>query len=332
MSGVMRAMWAAADRLLKTLPDEARYFAGHLESTGKSLNKSADIFEAAEWKQLVADGKFKERTQARLADGADENRPHWLLSEGDNAVVFTVHYKKHNLPQSGGLLKEFNKWLARTEGKDRVVRHEGRRPPEATNVKEAFRSERGEIAALIHIADKKGVESTPTEEDEGFQFSELLKNHRPEHVLGYYVLRQMPQGLAAKRNDPSFDMAAYLDQTLDRFAPYLPEGLDARQTFNDLMAREYAHTGFAGVFRIEDEGWLMRETNDPGVTGKAETPVQKVALECNERRDAHFVKEFQRDVDAGKAVFGQFGVIHVSGIAPNIDALANGSMKAVYKP
>lgn len=300
--------------------------------------------EAASRKRL--ESVYQARVQARLTSGEGEQRSHWLISRGDNVYAATVHNKNFDLPQSGALVSHLGNWLEATRGKKRIMIVEGRVPdpemPAAFRtisddlLRRVFASDRGEVAAFVLKGKVDGVKVVSGEENEAFQFTELLRNHRPEHVLGYYVLRQMPQGLAARKQAIEMgksrielerhDMDKYLNETLDRFAPNMPEGMNARQTFDDLMSREYAHTGFNGKFRAGDEHWLMRETNDPAVTGGVESPVQKVSLECNQRRDNHFAKLFQEKVDEGYAVFGQFGIIHLLDVAPKIRALDEGAM------
>ncbi|MGW1739625.1 hypothetical protein ACWCPQ_12530 [Nocardia sp. NPDC001965] len=344
MSSISRIFLVAVERLSEAVPRVGSIFAGHSRNAGSAVNTAVDILEAASRKRI--ESVYRARVQARLTSEEGEQRSHWLVSRGDNVYAATVHNKNYDLPQSQALIRHLDDWLDATFGKKRIMIVEGRVPdPEMPSafrkaydglLKRAFASERGEVAALVLKGKVNGVEVITGEEDQAFQFAELLRNHRPEHVLGYYVLRQMPQALAARKQAikmgksrlelEQYDMGKYLDETLDRFAPYMPERTDVRQMFDDLMSREYAHTGFSGKFKEGDEHWLMKETNDPAVTGKAESPVQKVSFECNQRRDRHFANLFQEKADEGYAVFGQFGIIHLLDVAPKIRALDNAAL------
>ncbi|MGA6203251.1 hypothetical protein ACPESR_00680 [Nocardia testacea] len=320
-----RSLGRVRDRLKEAGLQIGRTLSRHSEDHGTVARTGADTFDASQKKRLEVTDELAGKTQLRLADNSANERPHLMVSAGDSVFVGTVHYKIYDLPQSRALLERLTDWLAATEGKKRVVIVEGRVPPRASDARSAFESDRGEIGAIAFKAREKGVEPISMEEDLADQVRGLLAEHRPEDVFGYYVLRQMPQGLAAQERT-GLDMTAHLNEALDMFAHILPPGADARQALTDLMARDYAHTGFSGVFRKTDEDWLMKETNDPGVTGIAETPVQKVALACNMRRDAHAAELIQQQVDSGTAVFAQFGIIHFDKVAPNVPAFADSAV------
>ncbi|MEU1986073.1 hypothetical protein [Nocardia sp. NPDC019395] len=334
MSGIHRVVEMMRIRALEAGVSMGRVVHSYPTNVGKVLREAADTadgLEEAARKRLSS--IFDNKVQARLTSGEGDRRSHWLLYAGDNVYASTVHNKNYNLAQSRALMWHLDEWIRATAGKKRIIIVEGRVPDVPAGFRKVydsllervFASERGEVAAIVLKGKVERVKVVSGEEGEGLQFAALLQNHRPEHVLGYYVLRQMPQALAARKKaldagEPALDMDTYLSETLDRFAPHMPKGMDARHTFNDLMAREYAHTGFDGQFREGDEHWLMRETNDPAIKG-AETPVQEVSLECNQRRDKHFAELYQNLVDEGYAVFGQFGDIHKLDVPPKIRAL-----------
>lgn len=319
-----RSLGRVRDRLKEAGLQIGRTLSRHSEDHGTVARTGADTFDASQKKRLEVTDELAGKTQLRVASEAND-RPHLMVSAGDSVFVGTVHYKNCDLPQSQALLERLTDWLAATEGKKRILMVEGRVPPHAEDIRSAFESQRGEIAAIALRAREKGVEIVSLEEDLAVQVRGLLVDHRPEDVFGYYVLRQMPQGLEAQKKS-GLDMTAHLNEALDMFAHILPAGVDSRQAFTDLMARDYAHTGFSGEFREVDENWLMQETNDPGVTGVAETPVQKVSLACNMRRDAHAAELIQQQVDSGTAVFAQFGIIHFDKVAPNVPAFADSSV------
>jgi len=334
MSGINKitsSMEHARSLLLKIGSGVGRFLHGHTKNAGKGVRKTVDTVETADRKRLFDDDGYENLEQARLTLGEGALRPHRLVIADNNVFAATVHNKDWDLRQSKELIGRLDDWLAATDKTKRIIIVEGRVPDVPAGfrkvtehlLRSTFASERGEGAAIVLKGKVAGVDVISGEENEGHQFAELLRNNRPEHVLGYYVLRQMPQALAAQEKN-GIDMAAYLNDTIDRFAPHMPEGVDARQAFTELMAREYSQVGFTGVFRTADEPWLMHQTNDPGVNGVADTPVQQVALECNQRRDAHFAQLFQEKVDEGYAVFGQYGVIHYRDIKPNIAALDDG--------
>ncbi len=336
MSGINKVVAQVQELLLKIGSGIGRVRARPPEEVGKGLRATADTVEAADRPRPTEVDGYVRRPQARLTEG--EKRPHWVVTADDNVFAATVHNKNWDLDQSKELIGHLDDWLAATQGKKRIIIVEGRVPPVHADVgtvidddllRKTFATDRGECAAIALKGKAAGIDPISGEENEGRQFAELLRNHRPEHVLGYYVLRQMPQGLAAKEKT-GIDMAAYLNETIDRFAPHMPEGIDARQAFTDLMVRDYGRSDFTGEFHKDDEAWLMQETNDPLVLGTRDSPVQNVSYECNQRRDAHYAELFQQKVDEGYAVFGQFGEIHYADVKPHIPALQNGSVVQIH--
>ncbi len=336
MSGINKAVTRVQELLLKIGSGIGRVRARPPEEVGKGLRATADTVEAADRQRPVEVDGYVRRPQARLTEG--EKRPHWVVTAGDNVFAATVHNKNWDLDQSKKLIGCLDDWLAATEGKRRIIIVEGRVPPVQADagmaidhdlLRRTFATDRGECAAIALKGKAAGIDPISGEENEARQFAELLRNNRPEHVLGYYVLRQMPQALAAQEKS-GIDMAAYLNETIDRFAPHMPEGIDARQAFTDLMVREYGRTDFTGEFHKKDERWLMQETNDPVVLGARDSPVQNVSFECNQRRDTYYAELFQQKVDEGYAVFGQFGEIHYPDVKPYIPALENGSVVQIH--
>ncbi|MFI6363636.1 alpha/beta hydrolase [Nocardia sp. NPDC050630] len=244
--------------------------------------------------------------------GTEDPTPHKVAKSesGDSVLVGIVHRTDPDHPQSkafGGLA---HGWLDRTSGHARILLVEGGVPTPGPTERDSLAAD-SDTGRLAYLAAVHGVEIGSLEENPRDQVAWLIeeKGHDPETVFAYYVLRRIPQALRAQEGYRP-DTTEHLLETIAMRSFILPGNVDGRKAFGRVMARLYPERKSPFEFSAADEDWLLRETVDMLAGRPVETPVQRVAADCHERRKAYAVQVVLNAIADGKEVFAIFGEPH----------------------
>ncbi|WP_280455354.1 hypothetical protein [Nocardia brasiliensis] len=268
---------------------------------------------------ILAGLRMGEQVHRLTGRQQDLDTPHRVAKAENSVFVGTVHRTDPDHPQSIALVASIDRWLADTDGLDRIIFSEGSLARPGPNRRESLAGQRGEVALLAFVAAEHGIENRSLEEDPRSHVHRLvLWGHDPETIFECFVLRRLPQCLRAQDGFRP-DVDSHLRESVEMFSFILDDyravavrapGVDPLARFNQLVARDYPGAGFPRSFVPTDEDWLLRETVDVLVRTAVETDVQRVAADSHHLRDLFAASLIQSARRAGKAVYAAFGEPH----------------------
>jgi hypothetical protein len=211
---------------------------------------------------------------------------------------------------------------AQTSPETRKIRNEGGAAPYDEDKETAIRknSEMGVLTWLStnHNVEMESADSMSFDEDSAL----LAAGFKPEDILHYYILREVPQLITDGRR-PELTVRQRFQWITNYYEKQL-KAIGKNPVWRTVDFSEEAiketHRKHFGIKYFFNGDFAIEQTRD---LASSDTTPQQIARYCNALRDEHFVETFFDDLDEGKSLFVALGVPHVVAIEKDMEAFGD---------
>lgn len=218
-----------------------------------------------------------------------------VIKSGENYLYYfgEAHTSDSGHPQWAKWREFWNEFLAKTEGRKRIVFVEGNSVDVYPTEEQAISIASGMGLTALH-ASNNSIEIYSPEPNREEEIVELEKEYPRSLINYFYIARQAEQWGRKKDSRPGFE-----EYVVPHFKYYGTTLEEIRATHKELFGADFDETATQFFHEIVDPIFPERSI------------INKISQRVSGMRDEHIVNKICEYMGKGYSVFGQYGHTHV---------------------